>query len=127
MLPARNFTWGALCILLLAGAARAQMLSGEVLTKALRQGGYVIVMRHTSSPREVPDKKTANPDNTKPERQLDAEGRSTATAMGKAVRDLKIPVGEVFTSPTYRALETVKYAQLGMPHPVEELGDNGQS
>jgi phosphohistidine phosphatase SixA len=85
------------------------------------------VMRHTSSPREVPDKKAANPDNVKPERQLDEEGRITATAMGKALRDLKIPVGEVFTSPTYRALETIKYAQLGKAQAVPELGENGQS
>ncbi len=113
--------------LLFTAAAQAQTLQGDALVQALRKGGYVIVMRHTSSPREVPDKATANPDNTKPERQLDAEGRTTATAMGKALRDLKIPVGEVFTSPTYRALETVKFAQLGTPKPVEELGDNGQS
>jgi len=113
--------------LLLAAAAHAQTLQGHALVEALQKGGYVIVMRHTSSPRDVPDKKSANPDNTKPERQLDAEGRTTATAMGKALRDLKIPVGEVFSSPTYRALETVKYAQLGTPKPVPELGDNGQS
>jgi phosphohistidine phosphatase SixA len=112
---------------LFAGAAHAQTLQGGPLVNALRQGGYVIVMRHTSSPREVPDKKAANPDNVKPERQLDEEGRTTATAMGKAVRSLKIPIGQVFTSPTYRALETVKYAQLGTPMPVAELGDNGQS
>jgi phosphohistidine phosphatase SixA len=113
--------------LLLAAAAHAQTLQGDALVQALRKGGYVIVMRHANSPREVPDAKTANPDNTKPERQLDAEGRATATAMGKALRDLKIPIGQVFTSPTYRALETVKYAQLGTPKPVPELGDNGQS
>jgi len=113
--------------LLLAGAADAQTLSGEALVKALRPGGYVIVMRHASSPREVPDRKTANADNLKPERQLDETGRSTATAMGKALRDLKIPVGEVFTSPTYRALETVRFAQFPKPQPVAELGDNGQS
>ncbi len=113
--------------MLLTGAIHAQTLQGGALVKALQAGGYVIVMRHTSSPREVPDKKAANPDNTKPERQLDEEGRTTATAMGKALRDLKIPIGEVFTSPTYRALETVKYAQLGKPQPVVELGDNGQS
>ena len=47
--------------------------------------------------------------------------------MGKALRDLKIPIGEVPTSPTYRALETVKYAQLGNPQPHAELGDRGQS
>ncbi len=111
-------------MMLLAGAqaqaqaqAQTQTLRGDALVKALRQGGYVIVMRHTSSPREVPDKKTANADNVKPERQLDEEGRATATAMGKAVRELKIPIGDVLTSPTYRALETVKYAQLGTPKP----------
>jgi phosphohistidine phosphatase SixA len=113
--------------LLLTGAAQAQTLKGDALVKALQHGGYVIVMRHTSSPREVPDKKTANPDNTKPERQLDEEGRTTATAMGKALRDLKIPVGDVLTSPTYRALETIKYAQLAKAQPVPELGENGQS
>jgi len=113
--------------LLLAGTAHAQQLQGDALLKALRQGGYVIVMRHASSPRDVPDKQSANPDNVKPERQLDQEGRATATAMGKALRDLKIPVGPVFTSPTYRALETIRYAQFGNPQPVPELGDNGQS
>ena len=114
-------------ILLLAGAARAQQLQGDALVKALRQGGYVIVMRHASSPREIPDKAAANPDNTKPERQLDPEGRASATAMGKALRDLKIPIGAVLTSPTYRALETIRYAQFGKPQEFPELGDNGQS
>ncbi len=116
-----------MCLFLLAGFAHAQTLSGDALVKALRQGGYVIVMRHASSPREVPDKQTANPDNTRPERQLDATGRTTAAAMGRALRDLKIPVGEVFSSPTYRALETIRLAQLPTPRAVAELGDNGQS
>jgi phosphohistidine phosphatase SixA len=111
--------------LLLTAAAHAQTLQGHALVEALQKGGYVILMRHTSSPREVPDKKAANPDNTKPERQLDAEGRDTATAMGQALRELKIPVGEVYTSPTYRALETVKYAHLGTAKPMPELGENG--
>jgi phosphohistidine phosphatase SixA len=84
-------------------------------------------MRHASSPREVPDKQTANPDNTKPERQLDAEGRATAATFGKALRDLKIPIGEVLVSPTYRAMETARLAKLSDPKPQPELGDNGQS
>ncbi|MGH9646585.1 MAG: histidine phosphatase family protein, partial [Bryobacteraceae bacterium] len=86
---------------MLAATASAQQLQGDALVKALRHGGYVIVMRHASSPREVPDKFTANPDNTSDERQLDADGRESAIAMGKALRRLKIPLGEVFTSPTY--------------------------
>ena len=114
-------------MILLARPVPAQTLSGEALVNALRRGGYVIVMRHTSSPNEAPDQKTANADNVKLDRQLDQTGRTTATAMGKALRDLKIPVGEVLTSPTYRALETVRYAQFGNPHPYAELGDNGRS
>jgi phosphohistidine phosphatase SixA len=115
------------CLLLSAFALAAQTLSGEALVKALQQGGYVIVMRHAASPRTVPDRAAANPDNLTPERQLDQEGRASATSMGRAVRELKIPIGEVYTSPTYRAVETVKYAELGTPKKVEELGDNGRS
>jgi phosphohistidine phosphatase SixA len=127
-LPAASrFFSVATCLLLLTTAAHTQTLSGEALVKALRQGGYVIVMRHASSPREVPDKQAANPDNVKPERQLDPIGRATSAAMGKALRDLKIPIGDVFTSPTYRALETVRLAQWANPKPTLELGDNGQS
>jgi len=113
--------------LIRANATHAQNLSGDALVSALRQGGYVIVLRHTSSPRETPSKQTANPDNTNLERQLDQAGRDGATAMGKAIRDLKIPIGEVFSSPTYRALETVKYAQLANAQTHAELGDRGQS
>lgn len=46
--------------------------------------------------------------------------------MGKALRELKIPIGEVDSSPTYRALETVRLAQLGKARPVVELGDGGR-
>ena len=120
-----------LLLILLSAAAHAQALPQSLdrpaLVKALRQGGFVVVMRHTSSPRDAPAKDLANPDNPKLERQLDEEGRNTAIAMGKALRELKIPVGDVLASPTYRALETVRYAQLGNPRTYDELGDGGQS
>jgi phosphohistidine phosphatase SixA len=118
---------GFMSMLMMAEVAPAQTLSGGPLVEALRQGGYVIVMRHASSPREVPDRKAANADNVNLERQLDEAGRAGATAMGKALRDLKIPIGEVLTSPTYRALETVRLAQLPNPKTYPELGDGGQS
>jgi phosphohistidine phosphatase SixA len=114
-------------MLLAASQAPAQTLSGAALVNALKQGGYVIVMRHASSPAMPPDKEHANPDNTKLERQLDEAGRAGATAMGKALIDLKIPIGDVLTSPTYRALETVRFAKLANPHAFDELGDGGQS
>jgi phosphohistidine phosphatase SixA len=116
----------ALLILGLATLAQAPQTTTD-LVAALRNGGYVIVMRHASSPREAPDRATANRDNINLERQLDERGRSSAVAMGNAIRNLKIPIGEVFTSPTYRAIETVRLAQLPAPHAQAELGDGGQS
>jgi phosphohistidine phosphatase SixA len=107
--------------------AHGQTLPNAELVNALRRGGYVLVMRHASSPRETPSKDTANPDNLKLERQLDEAGRSGATAMGDALRALKIPIGTVLTSPTYRAMETVKLARFNSPVPATELGDGGQS
>jgi len=85
--------WSSVAAMLwFAGTSRAQELHGEALVKALQKGGYVLVMRHASSPREVPDKQTANIDNSEPERQLDESGRKSAVAMGKALRDLGIPI-----------------------------------
>jgi phosphohistidine phosphatase SixA len=118
---------GIVPLLIIGCSAHAQTLSGEELVHALQKGGYVIVMRHASSPGQPPDAQTADSANVKHERQLDEKGRATATAMGKALRALKIPIGEVFSSPTYRALETVRLAELGDPQPIAELGDGGRS
>jgi phosphohistidine phosphatase SixA len=117
----------AALVLALTTPSTAQTLSGNALAAALRQGGYVIVMRHASSPRETPSRQAASADNVNLERELDEEGRSGATAMGKALRDLKIPVGNVLSSPTYRALETARFAQLNKPETHVELGDRGKS
>jgi len=111
----------------LPSALAQTSIPSDALVKALRQGGYVIVMRHAASPRTTPDKATANPDNPNQERQLDAAGRASAKAMGQAMRDLKIPVGDVLVSPTYRARETAKLAEWTQAKPVAELGDGGQN
>lgn len=112
-----------LLLLLALGALeepQAQMLTGPALVKALQAGGNVIVMRHASSPSQIPEK--PNPDNVPPERQLDEKGRAAATAMGESLRRLKIPIGEALTSPTYRARETAR--QMGLaPKSVPELGE----
>src|SRR4026208_1046221 len=118
-----------ICVLVLtaATAMAGQTLSQDELIGRLRQGGYVLVMRHASSPREAPSKDVANADNTKLERQLDEAGRRSATAMGEAIRVLRVPIGSVLTSPTYRAMETVRLARFASPTTVNELGDGGQS
>ena len=108
-----------------SAAAEAQTLSRPVLVKALRAGGNVIVMRHASSPGDIPAK--PNPDNVPPERQLDEKGRTTAAAMGDALRRLKIPIGEVLTSPAYRARETARLARLPNPRAIPQIGEGPQS
>jgi phosphohistidine phosphatase SixA len=105
----------------------AQTLARAELVNGLKGGGFIIVMRHASSPRAVPDETTANPDNVNRERQLDEAGRASAAAMGTALRELGIPIGAVLTSPTYRAVETVRLAQFGTPAEIPELGDRGRS
>jgi phosphohistidine phosphatase SixA len=110
-----------------AGRVEGQTVRPDDLVNQLRQGGYVLVMRHASSPQQVPSKETANRDNTRLERQLDEAGRRGAAAMGEAIRALKIPIGTVLTSPTYRALETVRHAGFTSPIVAEELGDRGKS
>lgn len=111
----------------LTANAQAQGLSGEALIEALRQGGYVLLMRHASSPSAAPEPSAAEVDNTARERQLDNTGRTTAMAMGGALKALRIPVGRVLSSPTYRALQTAKFAALPAPLAFSELGDGGQS
>ena len=109
-----------------AGSARAQTLADAALVQALGKGGYVLVMRHASSPSAAPDKAAANPDNINAERQLDEAGRKAAQAMGDALKKLRIPIGDVQSSPTYRALETVRIAAFGKAKAIPELGDGGQ-
>jgi phosphohistidine phosphatase SixA len=113
--------------LVTAGVVHEESLSGKELIAALRSGGYVILMRHASSPLTPPEAAQADAENVRRERQLDAKGRATAGALGEALRQLQIPIGEVFSSPTYRALQTIKLARLGHPQIFEELGDSGQS
>jgi hypothetical protein len=117
----------AASLLFSSGTTYGQALSGEALIRALKHGGYVIVMRHASSPREAPSPQNADANNVNRERQLGQTGRASAIAMGKALRKLKIPIGEVYTSPTYRARETARLAQLPNPRMIIELGDGGRS
>src|SRR5689334_17850544 len=94
------------CLFGAGGSASAAMPIGMEWVPALRTGGYVIVMRHASSPSTPPDSSSVNPDNEKHERQLDEAGRTAAREMGEALKRLRIPIGLVLSSPTYRALET---------------------
>jgi len=107
------------------GFAQSQRMSSDELLRILQSGGNVIVMRQACSPRVFPEPEAAQVDNTVLDRQLDQTGRITATAMGVALHELNIPISTVYSSPAYRALQTVKLAQLPEAKIYPELSDGG--
>lgn len=130
-LGARPHRW-VLALLLTAALAplvivHARPLRGSALLSALRQGGYVILMRHASSPNARPTAATAAPGNSDRERQLDAKGLADAQAMGEALKRLGIPIARVMSSPTFRARESIAAAGLRAPQILDQLGDAGHS
>ena len=106
---------GLLAALLLAPAAGAQQalrpkLEGNALVSALGSGGYVLLMRHTSTEHVAPDPETFDLRDCATQRNLSAQGRREAEGMGRAFAKLGIPVGEVLASPYCRCLETGRLA-----------------
>jgi phosphohistidine phosphatase SixA len=83
------------------------------LVSLLRQGGYVIFFRHPHTHADQADTDPLNLDNVKAQRQLSAEGRDQARAIGQALRSLKVPVEKVISSKFNRAVETAKLFELG--------------
>lgn len=109
----------------LTTSAIAQTLAADELVAALQAGGKVIVMRHASSPGQPPSVDSVVAGNVGGERQLDAQGRADATAMGEALRRLQIPIVGVSSSPTWRARETAQLAGFTDVELQPELSNEG--
>lgn len=110
----------------LALTAAPALAQGD-LASALRRGGYVIVMRHAHAPAEPPGAGQAEAGNSRGERQLDAAGKAEAQAIGRALKAQRIPIGPVYSSPTFRALRTAALMGFARPEARVELGDGGAS
>lgn len=116
----------AAVVIAACSGASAQSLSGNELVAALQKGGYVLIMRHATSPLTRPDESVAAPGNTRLERQLNENGHKTARAMGEALKALRVPIGSLLSSPTFRTLETMRDLGVGMPNTFNLLGDGSQ-
>ena len=112
-----------LALLLAAGPALAQ----DDLAAALRGGGYVVVMRHAHAPAEPPGADQRDPANRTGERQLDAAGKAQAEAIGRRLEARGVPIGAVYSSPTFRALQTAQLMGFARIEARSELGDGGAS
>jgi len=81
-----------------------KMPPAEVI-QALRKGGYVILFRHASTERAEVDDDFVVAAECKSQRNLSAQGRAEAEAIGRAFQALQIPVEQVLTSPYCRCVE----------------------
>lgn len=81
-------------------------LSGAALIKALRNGGYVLYFRHTSTDFGQNDDRMTGYEDCATQRNLTDAGRAEARAIGAEIRALRIPIGEVLASPFCRTRET---------------------
>jgi hypothetical protein len=86
----------------------------QLLIEKLQQGGLNIFIRHAITPGKDPAK--INPPNERPfdcssgSRQLNDEGRAQSSRIGQRIKELNIPIGEVYSSGFCRCEETAKLA-----------------
>ena len=93
---------------LFAGGAGAQA-DPALLTK-LRQGGYVLYLRHASTDFGQNDERMRDFDDCANQRNLTDKGRDEARALGGEIKRLAIPIGPVYASPFCRTRETAQLA-----------------
>jgi phosphohistidine phosphatase SixA len=95
--------------------------SADSLIKALKQGGYTIILRHARTDRSyMDDPRTAPLDDRTKQRNLSEAGVADARAIGFVMRTAQIPFGEIVSSPMFRAKETAQMA-FGEPTLSKEL------
>jgi phosphohistidine phosphatase SixA len=81
------------------------------LMKEIRQGGFVLYMRHGITDNSRPDRVPSvdlNDCNT--QRLLSDAGRALMKQVGQSIRDAKIPLGRILVSPMCRTKESAQLA-----------------
>jgi len=80
------------------------------LAAKLREGGYVLVFRHSITDWSQRDADVTNFEDRTTQRNLSAEGEAKAREIGAAIAALKIPIGRVIASPMWRCRDTAQLA-----------------
>ena len=96
-----------------AGPTRAQdgPLRDEArLWPRLRQGGYVLLIRHAGTEAGLGDPPGYRLDDCATQRNLSPEGREEARRLGERIRKERVPIARVYTSPWCRCRETARLA-----------------
>jgi len=119
-----------LVMLVLGGCAQAPQPAAtqeaQAVVKSLQAGGYVIVFRHGATNRDMADTDPLNLDNVAKQRQLSERGRQQARDLGTAFKTLQIPIGQVYTSRFYRAVETGRLVSSKEVITTADVSEGGQ-
>lgn len=91
----------------------------------LRQGGYVIVLRHGATVSDQANTDSMSRPSVSAQRQLSEQGRAQAKSIGESLRRLKIPVGMVLTSTVQRAVDTGRLLGFGDVATTPDLAESG--
>ena len=105
----------------------AHALTDRPLLQALRNGGYTLYFRHTSTDFSRLDGRMKDYRDCASQRMLSGKGRDEARKIGHAIAVLRIPVGEVLASPYCRTTETATLMfgrATGANEIREEAGNN---
>jgi hypothetical protein len=104
---------------LFAFACLAFAEADPALLAKLRQGGYVLYMRHASTDFSQDDSRMTSYDDCATQRTLTDKGRAEARAVGGHIKRLRIPIGTIYASPFCRTVETARLA-FGEPKSTSE-------
>jgi broad specificity phosphatase PhoE len=114
-------------IILLTGISGAAAADTSELIASLKQGGYVLVFRHTATDDSQKDVYPFKFDDMKAQRQLSEKGRDTARQIGTAIKELAIPIGDVYASRLNRAIEAGRLITGRDVKPVDALTDSSNA
>ena len=109
---------GALSLVLIAPVSFVEAASDTL--QQLKEGGYVVLIRHTDA-FQGKDRDVSNLIDCRKQRNMSFQGMEDAFNIGKAVRALGIPVGLVAASPLCRTRQTAHLA-FGPGNTVPEQG-----
>lgn len=94
------------------------------LIPMLKQGGYILVLRHGATDESQKDVYPFVFDDMKRQRQLSDQGRKVARDIGAATRTLGVSIGQIYSSKLNRAIETASLISDAPIKQVDELTDS---
>ena len=114
-------------VILVCGSTQATAAASPELIASLKQGGYVLVFRHTATDDSQKDVYPFKFDDMSAQRQLSEKGRDMARQIGTAIKELAIPIGDVYTRRLNRAIEAGRLISGREVKPVDALTDSSNA